>query len=121
VDNLDAIYSAAVSAGAESISAPQTVSDQHGSVRLATIKTYGDTTHTLIEKADYTGVFLPGYRAEAGVNDPLSKFLPQIKLEAIDHCVGNQDWDEMENVCDYYENILGFHRFWSVDDKDICT
>jgi 4-hydroxyphenylpyruvate dioxygenase len=44
-----------------------------------------------------------------------------VNLEAIDHCVGNQDWDEMENICDYYENVLGFHRFWSVDDKDICT
>lgn len=42
-------------------------------------------------------------------------------LEVIDHCVGNQDWDEMEAACDYYEKALGFHRFWSVDDKDICT
>lgn len=120
VDNLDAIYQSAVNAGGESIRAPHTVSDQYGSIRLATIKTYGDTTHTLIERGSYNGVFLPGYRPEAA-NDALSKFLPQIPLEAIDHCVGNQDWDEMENICDYYENVLGFHRFWSVDDKDICT
>lgn len=120
VDNLDAIYTSAISAGAESISAPRTLSDEHGTVRLATIKTYGDTTHTLIEKGNYNGIFLPGYRPETNI-DPLSKFLPQVKLEAIDHCVGNQDWDEMENICDYYENVLGFHRFWSVDDKDICT
>jgi 4-hydroxyphenylpyruvate dioxygenase len=53
--------------------------------------------------------------------DPLSKLLPTVQLSHIDHCVGNQDWDEMENICDYYENVLGFHRFWSVDDKDICT
>ncbi|KAF2655685.1 4-hydroxyphenylpyruvate dioxygenase [Lophiostoma macrostomum CBS 122681] len=121
VDNLDAIYSSAVSAGAESVSAPRTVSDDNGSVRLATFKTYGDTTHTLIQKETYNGVFLPGYRREPTTKDPLSRFLPQINLEAIDHCVGNQDWDEMENICDYYENVLGFHRFWSVDDKDICT
>ncbi|ORY17917.1 4-hydroxyphenylpyruvate dioxygenase [Clohesyomyces aquaticus] len=120
VDNLDSIYTAAVSAGAESVAQPHTLSDSNGTVRLATIKTYGDTTHTLIEKGSYSGPFLPGYRAETAC-DPLSKFLPQITLEAIDHCVGNQDWDEMENVCDYYENVLGFHRFWSVDDKDICT
>jgi 4-hydroxyphenylpyruvate dioxygenase len=121
VDNVDAIYSAAVSSGAVSVSSPHTIADAHGSVRLATIRTYGDTTHTLIQKSSYSGVFLPGYRPETLSADPLQKFLPQIKLEAIDHCVGNQDWDEMENACEYYEKVLGFHRFWSVDDKDICT
>jgi 4-hydroxyphenylpyruvate dioxygenase len=90
-------------------------------VRLATIRTYGDTTHTLIQKNNYGGIFLPGYRPESTSADPLQKFLPQVKLEAIDHCVGNQDWDEMESACEYYEKVLGFHRFWSVDDKDICT
>ncbi|KAF2710808.1 4-hydroxyphenylpyruvate dioxygenase [Pleomassaria siparia CBS 279.74] len=121
VDNLDAIYDSAVSAGASSISAPHTLTDAHGSVRLATIRTYGDTTHTLIQKTSYSGIFLPGYHPTPAVNDPLTKYLPKIKLEAIDHCVGNQDWDEMEDICSYYENVLGFHRFWSVDDKDICT
>lgn len=121
VDNLDAIYSAAVAAGADSVSAPHDISDSFGTVRLATIRTYGDTTHTLIEKNNYTGIFLPGYRPESTNADPLQRFLPQVQLLAIDHCVGNQDWDEMENVCEYYEKVLGFHRFWSVDDKDICT
>lgn len=122
VDNVDAIYSAAVASGAVSIAEPHTLSDDHGSVRLATIRTYGDTTHTLIQKSSYNGVFLPGYRAESNTSkDPLQRFLPSVTLEAIDHCVGNQDWDEMENACAYYENVLGFHRFWSVDDKDICT
>ncbi|KAJ4287655.1 hypothetical protein N0V90_012358 [Kalmusia sp. IMI 367209] len=121
VDNLDAIYSSAVSAGAESISAPHTLTDEHGTLRMATIKTYGDTTHTLIEKGSYTGIFLPGYAAAPSASDPLSKHLPPVHLSNIDHCVGNQDWDEMDNICDYYERVLGFHRFWSVDDKDICT
>ncbi|KAF2443637.1 4-hydroxyphenylpyruvate dioxygenase [Karstenula rhodostoma CBS 690.94] len=121
VDNLDAIYSSAVSAGAESISAPHTITDAHGTVRLATLKTYGDTTHTLIEKSSYSGVFLPGYAPAPSASDALTKFLPPVLLSHIDHCVGNQDWDEMDNVCDYYERVLGFHRFWSVDDKDICT
>ncbi|KAI4941707.1 hypothetical protein J4E91_010581 [Alternaria rosae] len=121
VDNVDAIYSAAVSSGAATISAPHDISDSYGSVRLATIRTYGDTTHTLIQKNNYGGIFLPGYRPESTSADPLQKYLPQVKLEAIDHCVGNQDWDEMESACEYYEKVLGFHRFWSVDDKDICT
>lgn len=121
VDNLDAIYTAAVSNGAVTISPPHNISDPFGTVRLATIRTYGDTTHTLIQKNAYTGVFLPGYRSETKTSDPLSRFLPSISLLNIDHCVGNQDWDEMEDACNYYENVLGFHRFWSVDDKDICT
>ncbi|KAK5266283.1 hypothetical protein LTR40_014443, partial [Exophiala xenobiotica] len=60
------------------------------------------------------------YRA---VNDvqKASKYLPKVELMHIDHCVGNQDWDEMEAACEYYEKTLGFHRFWSVDDKAICT
>ncbi|KAF2755150.1 4-hydroxyphenylpyruvate dioxygenase [Pseudovirgaria hyperparasitica] len=120
VDNLDVIFSAALKNGAKVISEPKLLSDSFGSLKTATIQTYGDTTHTLIEKSTYSGVFLPGYRSET-VKDPLSKFLPKVGLDAIDHCVGNQDWDEMEDVCDYYENVLGFHRFWSVDDKDICT
>jgi len=63
---------------------------------------------------------LPGYRAITTI-DPISKYLPSTCLLQIDHCVGNQDWNEMDNACDYYEKVLGFHRFWSVDDKDICT
>ncbi|KAJ4318581.1 hypothetical protein N0V94_004359 [Neodidymelliopsis sp. IMI 364377] len=121
VDNVDAIYNAAVSAGGQSLAAPHDVSDAHGTVRLATIRTYGDTTHTLIQKSTYNGIFLPGYRTEVKSLDSLNRFLPSVQLEAIDHCVGNQDWDEMEDACDYYEKVLGFHRFWSVDDKDICT
>lgn len=122
VDNVDAIYTSAISAGAESIRIPHTLTDPHGSVRLATIKTYGDTTHTLIQNISYTGAFLPGYQPVArGTADPVTSFLPPVRLATIDHCVGNQDWDEMDNICDYYERVLGFHRFWSVDDKDICT
>ncbi|EON68144.1 4-hydroxyphenylpyruvate dioxygenase [Coniosporium apollinis CBS 100218] len=120
VDSVDAVYSSAVAKGAVSVSAPKTIFDKNGSVKLATIRTYGDTTHTLIEKASYRGAFLPGYRPETST-DALSRFLPSVTLEAIDHCVGNQDWDSMEDICNYYENVLGFHRFWSVDDKDICT
>lgn len=74
----------------------------------------------MIERYNYCGAFLPGFRA-VEEQDPISKYLPSIDLEVVDHCVGNQDWDEMENACEYYEKVLGFHRFWSVDDKDICT
>ena len=100
VDSVDAVYEAAVRNGAQVIVSPRISKDSSGHVRIATIKTYGDTTHTLVERKQYSGVFLPGYRSESGRKDPLSRFLPSVGLEAIDHCVGNQDWDEMEDVCD---------------------
>ena len=100
VDSVDAIFEAAVQNGAQVVACPRTTKDSSGIVKMATIRTYGDTTHTLVERKRYSGVFLPGYRSEEAKVDPLSKFLPSIELEAIDHCVGNQDWDEMEDVCD---------------------
>ncbi|KAK5257025.1 hypothetical protein LTR16_001814 [Cryomyces antarcticus] len=121
VDDVRAVYENAVLNGAVSVEAPNAVEDANdGSILRATIQTYGDTTHTFIERRNYTGVFLPGYRASTHV-DPLCKDLPQVPLEAIDHCVGNQDWDEMDAACDFYEKCLDFHRFWSVDDNEIST
>jgi 4-hydroxyphenylpyruvate dioxygenase len=122
VDCVESIYNAAVSAGATSIKAPNTLHDgKLGYVKTATIQTYGETTHTLIERQNYRGVFFPGFRLEPNTKDPLNLILPPVTLEAIDHCVGNQDWNEMDDVCAYYEKALGFHRFWSVDDREMCT
>lgn len=100
VDDVDAVFSAATRNGAKVVSKPQILEDKHGSVKVATIQTYGQTTHTLIERGGYSGVFLPGYRAETGPEDPVAKFLPDVQLKRIDHCVGNQDWDEMDKVCE---------------------
>ncbi|EFE40521.1 hypothetical protein TRV_04754 [Trichophyton verrucosum HKI 0517] len=121
VDSVEAVFDAAVKNGAKVVSEVKTSEDENGQIKYATIQTYGETTHTLIERKAYKGLFLPGYRDETAAPDPITQFLPEVKLERIDHCVGNQDWNEMEKVCDYYEKVLGFHRFWSVDDKDICT
>lgn len=122
VDDVDAVYNQAVEQDAVSIVPPRTTSDQDGSIRSAAISTYGDTTHTLISRASYSGVFLPGYKAIAATKaDPLQHLLPTVTLEAIDHCVGNQDWGAMEAACAYYERCLSFHRFWSVDDSQIST
>ncbi|KAJ0426326.1 Glyoxalase/Bleomycin resistance protein/Dihydroxybiphenyl dioxygenase [Aspergillus carlsbadensis] len=121
VDSVEAVYGAAVANGAKAVKEPKVVVDADGRVVTATIQTYGQTTHTLIEKSAYRGVFLPGYRVENGNEDPVAALLPDVRLNRIDHCVGNQDWDEMDKICEYYEKALGFHRFWSVDDKQICT
>jgi len=120
VDDVDAVYHQAVSKGAGSVQEPRTLKDNDGQVRTAVITTYGDTTHTLVGRARYNGVFLPGFRA-SDAKDPLLSSLPPVSIEAIDHCVGNQGWDQMEKVCEYYEKCLSFKRFWSVDDTQVCT
>uniref|UniRef100_A0A8V1A2N6 4-hydroxyphenylpyruvate dioxygenase n=1 Tax=Gallus gallus TaxID=9031 RepID=A0A8V1A2N6_CHICK len=81
---------------------------------------YGDTTHTLVEKLNYKGLFLPGYHAPL-FRDPLLPRLPSAKLSFVDHVVGNQPDLQMVPVADWYQKNLLFHRFWSVDDKQLHT
>ncbi|CAD6452660.1 ee0b8052-abf4-40db-820e-8f2fb642bf53 [Sclerotinia trifoliorum] len=122
VDDAASVYYNAVEQGAVGVQKPIKSVDEDGEVTTAIIRTYGDTTHTLITRSNYTGLFLPGYRASpASKKDPLEALLPSIPLEAIDHCVGNQDWGAMQSACEYYEKCLSFHRFWSVDDSQIST
>jgi 4-hydroxyphenylpyruvate dioxygenase len=99
VDDAKAVYTRAVLKGAISVQEPKVVSDENGQVVLASVKTYGDTIHTFIEKAQYKGAFLPGFKKVERV-DPLTDALPSCELEVIDHCVGNQSWGGMEDVCD---------------------
>ena len=101
VDDVRAVFNQAVAKGAIPVQAPKVLRDKvDGEVVTAVIKTYGDTTHTLVDRSRYRGAFLPGYRAVGKVEDPLLKLLPPISFEAIDHCVGNQDWNQMESVCE---------------------
>jgi 4-hydroxyphenylpyruvate dioxygenase len=120
VDDVRGIFAEAVQKGGRVVKEPYELSDPEGTVICATVATYGDTTHTLVQRKQYSGIFLPGYRT-IDTFEPLDVYLPKVTLDAIDHCVGNQDWDQMTAACDYYERTLGFHRFWSVDDKDIST
>lgn len=120
VDDVDTIFNRAVKTGAKIVRKPWEESDDTGMVRFATIQTYGDTTHTFIDRKNYTGPFLPGYRIETE-EDPVVKSLPYIGLNFIDHIVGNQPENDMENVTQWYINNLSFHRFWSVDDSQLTT
>lgn len=116
VDNAEEAWKETIKNGAESVSKPKLMQDRHGEVIVATIKTYGDTTHTFVERNKYKGPFLPGYE-EIDILENTS--YPGITH--IDHIVGNQSEGEMKVVCEFYEKIFGWHRFWSVDDKDIST
>ena len=99
VDNAQAIYDIAISRGAHGVQKPISIrSDTDGEIVSAIVKTYGDTTHTLVERSRYRGVFMPGYQPVKSP-DPIADYLPNIRFDAIDHCVGNQGWDELEAIC----------------------
>lgn len=121
VDDMQGIVQKAKEMGGHVIRDIWEETDEDGTVRFAIIQTYGDTTHTLVERGTYRGIFLPGYHSSPIADDPLLQNLPPGKLNFIDHVVGNQADSEMVNVADWYERVLQFHRFWSVDDKQIHT
>ena len=114
VDDVNAVYRRAVENGGKVVKEPWTERAKGGEVVMAKIRTYGDTVHTLIERRRWHGeYFLPGFGKPRGFgmigNTMLSTVgvgakevfgLPKIELEVIDHCVGNQDWDSMDEACD---------------------
>ncbi|KPI99321.1 4-hydroxyphenylpyruvate dioxygenase [Papilio xuthus] len=119
VENLDYILEYAKKQGAVVVKDLWEETDEFGVVRMATLKTYGDNTHTLVDRSNYEGSFLPGY---VTLNkDPISNFLPKVEINFVDHVVGNQPDQGMEVAASWYERCLQFHRFWSVDDKQVCT
>uniref|UniRef100_A0A4W6FQM5 4-hydroxyphenylpyruvate dioxygenase n=1 Tax=Lates calcarifer TaxID=8187 RepID=A0A4W6FQM5_LATCA len=120
VEDCDLLVQKARERGAVIIKEPHTLEDKYGKVRLAVLQTYGDTTHTFVERTGYSGLFLPGFHPPL-FKDPFLAKLPSGKLDFIDHVVGNQPDKEMVPVVEWYQKNLLFHRFWSVDDKQLQT
>ncbi|CAG7929465.1 unnamed protein product [Penicillium olsonii] len=120
VDDVRGVWEHGVENGAESIQDPQILKTDDGEILVAVIQTFGDTIHTLIDRSSYRGPFLPGFRAIDGSNR-LQEYLPKIDLIEVDHCVGNQGWNDLDGVVSFYENALNFHRYWTVDDKEMCS
>lgn len=120
VADCEALYEKAIQRGAVSVSAPEFLKDENGEVIVATVKTYGNCNHTFVQRNGYTGTFMPGYKTITTV-DPVNAALPDTHLHFIDHIVGNQPDNEMTPIVEWYENVLDFHRFWSVDDSQIHT
>ncbi|KAK7163909.1 hypothetical protein R3I94_002580 [Phoxinus phoxinus] len=121
VEDCDFLVKKAKERGAVIVREPWVEQDSGGKVKYTVIQTYGDTTHTFVEHlGPYTGLFLPGYQ-EPLFRDPLLPKLPPGHLNFIDHVVGNQPDDKMVPVSDWYQKCLLFHRFWSIDDKQIHT
>jgi 4-hydroxyphenylpyruvate dioxygenase len=116
VDDATKSYQETTKRGAESYMEPKTMEDDKGKVVVSGIHTYGETVHLFVERGDYKGVFMPGFRAWDPVYKPTD-----VGLKYIDHMVGNVGWNEMNKWCQFYEKVMGFAQLVSFDDKDIST
>ena len=123
--NIDEIWKRAIKHGASAKAEPHVIeAETGGHITRATIGTYGDTVHSLINRDQYpsSGPFLPGYRnISAEDRDPINDVLPPVDFIEIDHCVGNQPWGGVDTAVRYYEECLDFHRYWTVDDTAMCS
>lgn len=116
VDDATSSYHETVERGAIGIAEPQYISDEQGYVIVSSIKTYGDTIHTFVERKNYHGVFLPNFRPYKS-----RVYQGSVGLEYVDHCVGNVELGEMNNWVKFYENVMGFRLLMTFDDHDIST
>jgi 4-hydroxyphenylpyruvate dioxygenase len=103
--------------GAKSYMEPKVMKDDDGELVMSGIHTYGETVHLFIERKNYLGVFMPGYRVW---NNPNFK-TNDTGLLYVDHCVGNVGWNQMNPWVKFYEDVMGFKNILSFDDEDIST
>jgi 4-hydroxyphenylpyruvate dioxygenase len=116
VDDARDAFRNAVERGAEPEMEPTVLRDEDGEVVLAAIRIYGDTIHTLVERSNYRGIFLPGFRPAESVYRPAA-----VGLQHVDHIVGNVELGRMNQWVGFYERVMGFKNLISFDDKDIST
>ncbi|MBD2769982.1 4-hydroxyphenylpyruvate dioxygenase [Hymenobacter sp. BT664] len=117
VDDARKSFEETTKRGAKVAFEPYTIEDEHGSVTLAGIYTYGESVHTFVERGNYSGPFMPGFVAK-------SSSVPQdapVGLLHVDHCVGNVGWGEMNQWVKFYEDVMGFKLLLTFDDDDIST
>jgi 4-hydroxyphenylpyruvate dioxygenase len=114
VPDVEYAYRTALERGAEGVEEPNEISDDDGKVKRASIRTYGDTLHTFIERGNYDGAFLPGYVARDQPSE-------DVGLLAIDHIVGNVELGAMETWVKYYEDVFGMTEMIHFSDEAIST
>ncbi len=102
--------------GGKSFMKPTTLSDNDGELVMSGIHTYGEVVHLFIERDNYQGTFMPGFRKWESAYNP-----PQTGLQYVDHCVGNVGWGQMNPWVKFYEDVMGFRNILTFDDKDIST
>lgn len=116
VDDATDAWKQTTQRGGVSCLSPITMEDKDGKVVMSGIHTYGETLHVFVERKEYNGVFLPGYRAWNPAYQPQS-----LGLKFVDHMVGNVGWNEMNKWVEFYAKVMGFAQIISFDDKDIST
>jgi 4-hydroxyphenylpyruvate dioxygenase len=102
--------------GAKSYQEPITLQDNDGKAVLSGIHTYGETVHLFVERKDYNGTFMPGFKSIKSTYNPTDT-----GLQYVDHCVGNVGWNQMNKWVKFYEEVMGFQNILTFDDKDIST
>ncbi|RIJ42456.1 4-hydroxyphenylpyruvate dioxygenase [Pontibacter oryzae] len=116
VDDAEEAYRGTVQRGATPAQEPTTLTDEHGEVKVASIKTYGETVHTFVERKNYNGVFMPGFVPRQSILE-----IEPVGLKYVDHCVGNVELGRMNEWVKFYEDVMGFKLLLTFDDKDIST
>ena len=116
VDDATKSYEETIARGAVGVRLPKTIKDENGEIVTASIKTYGDTIHTFVERKNYRGAFMPGFK-------PMKSSLKttSVGLKYVDHCVGNVELGKMNEWVEFYEKVMGFSLLATFDDKDIST
>ncbi|PAU95899.1 4-hydroxyphenylpyruvate dioxygenase [Aliifodinibius salipaludis] len=117
VEDVDRAYKETVKRGAHGVEKPHDLEDEQGSIRKAAIATYGDTIHTLIDRTNYDGIFMPGFES---AESPIEKIEP-VGIQYVDHCVGNVEEGRMNDWVDFYRDVMGFTQYIHFDDEDIST
>ncbi len=120
VDDVEAAFGYAVGHGAVGVTPPTRQEDEHGVYEFATVRAYGDTTHSFVNRDQYKGVFAPGFKPLDADRYSPTTFRP-VGLKAIDHIVANVEEGKMEEWVRWYERVLGFTQLVHFDDKDIST
>ena len=116
VEDATVAFNETTKRGAVPFMEPTREEDEHGYVIRSGIYTYGETVHIFVERSNYAGIFLPGYKAWTSHYNPAP-----LGLKFIDHMVGNVDWNEMNTWCQFYAQVMGFAQIISFDDNDIST
>lgn len=109
-------YNTAIERGATSYFAPEIIEDKDGKVVRSGIRIYGDTVHVFIDRNNYNGIFLPGYKAWTSDFNPAG-----VGLKYVDHMVANVEMGKMNYWVNFYNNVMGFAQILSFDDNDIST
>ena len=116
VEDATSAWNETTKRGGKSYLEPTTLKDENGRVVMSGIHTYGDTVHLFIERGDYNGPFMPGFRKWESDYSP-----SDTGLLYVDHCVGNVGWNQMNPWVKFYEDVMGFRNILTFDDKDIST